>query len=263
MEQVESIDTEIQPQIGVSLLSDRLILEALVCLTIALRNFPLVKALTASGSPSPEEETRFLWNWREAITKADGICDSSTTTVLLRHRWLKMKDAYADQIPTILDEEMVIDRIDALLEVGYSFIPAPTDPLQAKYYHLLLQEISHERIPILRHLLSRAPIPNTVSMYNSLLTEAASRVKDGVAIIELLLEQGLDIDGRQQSTDGSYDTTLHVAIRVGCIQNVECLLRHGARMLQDAGGRMPLELAEHLHHSEIVRVLKYHLQMNE
>ncbi|KAK3936810.1 hypothetical protein QBC46DRAFT_418031 [Diplogelasinospora grovesii] len=270
----ETVDSEIQSQVGISTLSDGLILEPLVCLAIALKNFPLVKALVATRCPPPpENETRFLWNWRAHMAKTNGdgpgISDPAAVTALLRHRWLKVDDAYADQIIGMWDEALATDRIDALLEVNYSFVPTASDLHQAKYYWLLRRALAVDNAPVavIAHLVSRVPIPGRVPMYASLVPAAAKRITDdGPEGIEVLLEQGLDVDARQESRhddDGARDTALHAAVRAGSVDNVRCLLRHGAQMLRDDEGRTPLDLAEQLRRDDSVRVLRDWFNLQE
>ncbi len=115
MEQLDSIDAEIQSRVGLSLLADRIMLEPMVCLAIALKNFSLAKTLAERGPPAPENESKALWHWREHVALALVIYDPATTTTLLRNHWLRVPDAYATQITGIADEAMAIDRIDALL----------------------------------------------------------------------------------------------------------------------------------------------------
>ncbi|KAI1381143.1 hypothetical protein F4677DRAFT_402288 [Hypoxylon crocopeplum] len=260
VEQLESVDAEIQSNVHISMLSDRLMLEPLLCIAIAIKNFALVKALATRGAPPPENETRFLWNWRGDVARGYGISDPSATTALLRHRWLKVEDAYADQYSEIPDEAMAIDRINALFEVGYGFIPTASDHVQAKYYWFLRRGIAKAPVPVLRHLVSRVPIPRGVPLFGSLVPAAASRIKDGPGTIELLLDQGLKVDARQESWDGPRRTALHTAVQASSVPNVKCLLQHGAKMLRDADGKTPLGLAEQLHREEVVRVLRDHLQ---
>ncbi len=114
MAQLDSIDAEIQSRVGLSLLEDRIMLEPIVCLAIALKNFPLAKTLVERGPPAPENETKALWRWREHVALAEVITDPATTTALIRNHWLKVPDAYASQITRIADEAMAMDRIDAL-----------------------------------------------------------------------------------------------------------------------------------------------------
>ncbi len=120
-ELLDSIDAEIQLQLGISVLADRIMLEAIVCLTIGLKNFPLVKALIARGPPAPRDETRFLWEWRENVAGAYVISDHATTTALLRHHWLIPRSFYTKGIEKMKDEAMAMDRLEVLSVVLISF----------------------------------------------------------------------------------------------------------------------------------------------
>lgn len=108
MEQLESVDAEIQSHICISLLSNRLILESIVSIALAFENFPLVNVLVARGSPPPENETGALWAWRDKP-----IFPDPTVTALLRHCWLRIEDHHYRWIGEMSDEA-VIDRFEAL-----------------------------------------------------------------------------------------------------------------------------------------------------
>ncbi|KAI1386684.1 uncharacterized protein F4822DRAFT_323970 [Hypoxylon trugodes] len=259
IEQLELIDAEIQSQVHISILSDKTALEALVCLTIDLKNVSLAKALLARDSPAPEDDqTRFLWNWRAS---AVAISDDTVNTALVRYRWLPKfnTETYASHIPEILDEAAAIDRIDALLEIGYGFTFTTENYRLGSYLSLLHKVIVKSPFPVIHHLVSRAPIPSEDPLYGNLVAVAAARTEDGPATIELLLESGLNIDYAHW-WDEPKGTALHMAIYKNIPVNVQCLLQHDAKMLQDAKGRTPLAFAEELGREEIVEVLKDHLQ---
>lgn len=123
---------------------------------------------------------------------------------------------------------------------------------------LLERGVSEAPLPVLHHMVKRVQIPNQ-PIYNRLIVLAGMRAADGVAVIELLLEQGLDIDTNKGHSQ-EVRTALHAAIQADRVPNIRCLLDHGARMLRDGEGRTPLELAVHLERAAAAEVLRAYLE---
>ncbi len=150
------------------------------------------------------------------------------------------------------------------MEVNYSFFPTASDMFQTEYKYVtyLFSAIHSWPVPVIRHLLTRVPIPRGNWIYQRLVLSAAwGRPLDGHEIIDLLVEQGQDVNPkaatwREPRGDDPGGTALHAAVRAGSVPNVRCLLRYGPEILRDNEGRTPLELAEHLERTEIAGILK-------
>ncbi len=153
------------------------------------------------------------------------------------------------------------------MEANYSFLPTASDLFPTtKYSTFIIQAMYSWPGRVIRHLLTRVPIPRGNWLYQRLVLNAAwQRPLDGHEIIDLLIEQGLDVNPRaanwrEPRGQDPHGTVLHAAVRAGSVPNVQCVLRYGPQILRDNEGRTPLGLAEHLEQKEIVGILKDWLQ---